>query len=148
MKLERKDLLLALVFFAVRVEGRTQLQKLTFLAQEEAKLKAGYHFESWKFGPFSSDIWRDMDALIDEGAAIEIPQGTKEEVLGYMYILSKQGRDYVTSDILPKLDGETLNLLKTIILRYSQMTLTELLTYVYDRYPEYTDKSEWRGSNV
>lgn len=133
------------MFFAARIEGRTQLQKLTFLGQKEGKMEGGYNFRKWKFGPFSDDIWKDLDALVNHGEAMEIPQNSKEgEVLGYMYTLSKQGRDYVTNEILPKLDQETLNQLKTVIMRYSRMTLAELLTYVYQKYPDYTEKSQVR----
>jgi uncharacterized protein YwgA len=145
LTLRRKDFLLALMFFAVRIEGRTQLQKLTFLGQKEGRMEGGYDFRSWKFGPFSDDIWKDLDMLVSQGQTTEIPQNSRDgEVLGYMYLLSKQGRDYVTNEILPKLDQQTLSLLKTLMTRYSHMSLDELLTYVYQKYPEYTGESQVR----
>lgn len=145
MNIRRKDFLLTLMFLAGRIDGRTQLQKLAFLGQEEGKLEAGYVFRSWKFGPFSDDIWKDLDVTVKQGQVTEIAQNSKDgEVLGYIYLLSKQGRDYVTSEILPKLDQQTLSLLKTLMTRYAHMSLDELLTYVYKEYPDWTDKSQVR----
>jgi uncharacterized protein len=143
--LKGKDLLLTLLFFAEKVDGRTQVQKLTFLAQEETGLGKSYHFESWKFGPFSKDVWKDLDFLVTEGTVIEIAQGGKDKTVGYMYALTKEGARLVTDHILSQLDESALLQIEQIIRNYSQMNLSELLTYVYERYPEYTDKSEWSG---
>jgi uncharacterized protein YwgA len=145
--LKGKDLLLTLLFFAERVDGRTQIQKLAFLTQKETKLGESYHFVPWKFGPFSKDVWKDLDRLVSEGTVIEIPQGGKDKTVGYMYALTKDGARLVSDSILSRLDEGMLEQIKTIIENYSQKSLSELLTYVYERYPEYTEKSEWSGKH-
>lgn len=143
--LRGKDLLLTLLFFAERVDGRTQVQKLTFLTQKETELGESYHFVPWKFGPFSRDVWKDLDLLVSEGIVIEIPQGGKDKTVGYLYALTKDGTRLVTDRILKHLDDSMLVQIRKIIENYSQMNLSELLTYVYEKYPEYTEKSQWSG---
>lgn len=143
--LKGKDLLLTLLFFAERVDGRTQVQKLAFLTQKETKLGESYRFVPWKFGPFSKEVWEDLDLLVSEGIVIEIPQGGKDKTVGYMYALTKDGARLVTDRILSQLDDNMLVQIKRMIENYSQMNLSELLTYVYEKYPEYTEKSQWSG---
>lgn len=143
--LRGKDLLLTLLFFAERVDGRTQVQKLAFLTQKETELGESYSFAPWKFGPFSKEVWEDLDLLVSEGIVIEIPQGGKDKTVGYMYALTKDGTRLVTDRILSQLDDSMLVQIKKIIESYSQMNLSELLTYVYEKYPEYTEKSQWSG---
>jgi uncharacterized protein YwgA len=143
--LKGRDLLLTLLFFAERVDGRTQIQKLTFLTQKETELGEGYDFIAWKFGPFSKEVWQDLDHLVEEGIVIEIPQGGKDKTVGYIYALTKEGTRFVMDRILSQIDESLLPQIEKIIVNYSQMSLSELLTYVYEKYPEYTVKSEWSG---
>lgn len=68
----RRDLILFLIGLdphgelGDEVNGMTRLQKLLFLLEKEAGLRAtgeGFEFEAWKAGPYSSRLYDDLEFL-------------------------------------------------------------------------------------
>ena len=72
-QLDREDVLLLLLSALSdpnakqRMAGITRLEKMMFLLQKETefsgKLHNKFNFEAWKFGPFSKEIYEDLDLL-------------------------------------------------------------------------------------
>ncbi|MFB6177024.1 MAG: PadR family transcriptional regulator, partial [Halobaculum sp.] len=46
------------------IEGITRFQKLVFLAQREQSVESLYDFEAADYGPFSKELYDDLDKLV------------------------------------------------------------------------------------
>lgn len=95
-------------------------------------------FKAYKFGPYTERIDRALDTLYRAG---------------YVYskgrINTNSERFYLTEEgiakgraILSKFDQKTIDDLLVLKHDLQQLTLQGIETYVYSRYPEYTDESE------
>lgn len=47
--------------------GKTKLQKLVYLTEKLKKIKVGYDFNFYTYGPFSSDLAADLDYVAELG---------------------------------------------------------------------------------
>ena len=95
-------------------------------------------FKAYRFGPYTERIDRALDTLYHAGL-----------IYSKGRINSNNERFYPTEEgvergkaILSKLDGKTLMDLVSLKRDLQQFTLQGIETYVYSKYPEYTDKSE------
>jgi hypothetical protein len=145
------------------LEGVTRLEKLIFLLEREtpaAKWSTERaDFRSHKFGPFSAKIYRAVDTLaaygllVDSAKEAQSPEDRWEaiNVLGTevdaftqrTFKLTGRGMRYyeVLVSLLP---AEAEGVLTAFKDRFASLPLRQLVRYVYERYPEYTDKSEIR----
>ena len=154
---------------AEAIRGTTRLEKLAFLAGREFDVPTSYSFEAYDYGPWSSDVVDDADAL-RSSKLIEII----EEPLVLSY---QEGDDIVTEDQLPdrsdfgesfggklrtyrlttlgeaaasKLWDQTPQSERDQISRlkrtYNAIPLTDLLRHVYGKYPEMAKKSKIAAS--
>jgi hypothetical protein len=142
-----------------RIEGITRLEKLIFLIEQEQKppwLDEDVGFESDKFGPFSSKIYEAVDTLSaaglleDSGSfapSREEDAWEAEHIIGAQtqyatrnFELTDKGQRYYKALLgeLPKSVEEELSEFKK---RFAAVPLRQLIRYVYERYPSYTDKS-------
>ncbi|HSE61130.1 MAG TPA: hypothetical protein VLA88_02450 [Candidatus Saccharimonadales bacterium] len=178
LDINSKDVLLLLIHAKVgnedvgSIAGRTRVVKLVFLFKNEVlkqfksdspqleKLK----FDPWNFGPFSKQIYDDIeflsnigfihvkasqeDASIEEAAeytywedglkdADEVEEFTQEE-----FTLTDQGTKYVDSSLVPLLSDNQKEVLVEFKRAFGQVPLYALLEYVYKKYPEYTTESK------
>lgn len=144
-----------------RLEGITRLEKLIFLLERETPLSKQLteptEFRSHNFGPFSAKVYQGIDTLsayrlIEDSAD---PSDSTEDyweletVIGEeppdpyatrKFSLTDRGRKYYQALIseLPQSTERTLTRFKE---QFGAMPLRQLVRYVYQRYPEYTDKS-------
>jgi hypothetical protein len=143
-----------------QIQGITRLEKLAFLAEQERKLPwltedAG--FVSHNFGPFSEKVYKAVDTLAaadlvkDSGALAATTEDAWEteyvigEVPSDPYAtrnleLTERGRRYYNALLrdLPDAVEEELTEFKG---RFATLPLRQLIRYVYERYPDYTDRS-------
>lgn len=143
-----------------RIEGITRLEKLVFLIEKERAPKwltedAG--FVSHNFGPFSSKIYMAVDTLVAAGllkdsgsiaASTEdaweteniIGEATSDPYATRNFELTERGRRYYDALIseLPEGVEQELSEFKT---RFAALPLRQLIRYVYERHPDFTDKS-------
>jgi len=150
------DLALLLFHHANEVDGITKLQKLIFLIQEETEFtevheKIEFEFESYKYGPFSEEIYDRIRFLIAIGAieAVDTDSDTdhvrtqddQNDLSGKKFVLTEKGKkiSYEFNEIL---DDNIEEEIEAISNEYNDLTLNELLEYVYTQYPNYTDESE------
>ncbi len=141
--MEDKDLILLLINQLEYVRGKTRLQKLLFLLTSKFNLKNNLNFQPNRYGPFSSNLNEEIKNLMDQGLIKETNDRESKE-LGYLYTINDQKQEEINKKIA-KMDSSVINKLHEIVEEFGKMPLNKLLKYVYQRYPEFTTKSLWRG---
>ncbi|MFZ0890349.1 MAG: hypothetical protein WA005_18060 [Candidatus Binataceae bacterium] len=160
------------------IRGRTRLMKMVFLFKKELmprfKLsqvidkKALPDFTAYDYGPFSPDVFADLEFLVDLGFVSAKPvtggQVLPEETLEYQYwqagadsssdsgfagtedefSLTDIGASFVKEGRAGKLTKEQQEALDELKARCSAATLRSLLRYVYKKYPAMTTNSKIR----
>jgi uncharacterized protein len=141
-----------------RIEGITRLEKLIFLIEQERKpewLTEDVGFESNRFGPFSSKIYTAVDTLSAAGLLEDSGSFTTsredawetENIIGEQtpyatrnFELTDLGRRYYQA-LLNELPEGVEDDLSDFKKSFAAMPLRQLVRYVYERHPRFTDKS-------
>lgn len=160
------------------IRGRTRLMKMLFLFDKEIRHKFNLEktiakealpdFSAYDFGPFSAQVFSDLEFLIDMQLVVphEVSntQVVMEEAIEYDYwragsgsdpddagpaneeefSLTTWGRQFVESGNAGTLTKEQWNVLDEFKARCTRTSLRSLLKYVYTKYPETTTKSKIR----
>jgi len=155
--IDRETDIAFLLFYSVNdLEGLTRLQKLLFLIEEESELSEefsdlSFDFEAYKFGPFSEQVYDEIELLVNMGAVkvvdpdydvneyLENPNGS--EFAGKKLVLTKKG-EKIAEELCEVLDDSLEKDLEDLVSKYGSMSSDDLLEYVYRQYPEYTENSE------
>ncbi len=183
----RKDIILLLLFSPGKaqennepVSGRTRLMKLVFLFNKELKSKLSslkdisadreHIFKAFHFGPFSKEVFDDIQflenvGLIEEESGGELSMaelsesqlfyddillqyiGSQEESVDYsepVFKLSDKGIDFVRQ-LYDQLKPKEQMKLKEFKGTYNSIPLSTLLRYVYKNYPESATESKIRN---
>lgn len=124
-------------------------------------------FIAYNYGPFSKDLYEQVDLFTGIGFMQIRDLNETEEMSGVDNIVEKEfidecyedeeetrsensfreysitdlGSGFVEEQLLTKLTQPQLGLLQQYKKKITEMTLKQLLHYVYTRYPEYTEKS-------
>ncbi len=137
-----EDMLISLLFegagkqkYNVPVGGKTRLVKELFILWKVYGVDTGYEFIPYYFGPFSPEIYRDL-ASLDAFGLIKI----EDAISGSEISLTPEGVKRAT-EARAKLPQATLERLVSCKEKYNKMPLTDLIDYVYKRWPKFTDKS-------
>ena len=176
---DRLDLLLLLLGPEAEpargVFGTTRFMKMLFLAVKELGIDAlvphPYRFQPYKLGPFSAEVYDDLDVLVraklvtkrtldsDGEPVIQADMAVRRAVvklnggldraerlpaLSAHYRLTGLGRRFASA-LLSVAEERKHNLargLAAVREHYGTMPLADLLRYVYRHYPEYTTESE------
>lgn len=179
-RLARKDLLLLLLYspgssgdIAEPIVGRTRLMKLLFLLQAEAPVdkligaKRAYRFQAYHYGPFTKDVYDDLEFLENvglitvsaKGEANSADQTEAEKVVEDTTIgedqeetswlfpeerfrLTDRGRQFVESRLIPAVPPDFYDKIYGIKNRFASAALTSLLRYVYSAYPDFAKNSK------
>jgi hypothetical protein len=144
-----------------RIEGITRLEKLLFLLEQETDadqwLTEDAAFSSNNFGPFSAKAYQEIETLttadlVEDSAILsESAEDTweTENIIGEVtpdpyatrnLTLTAKGKRYYEA-LLKELPPEAEEVISQLKRRFGSMPLRRLIRYVYERYPEYTDKS-------
>ena len=138
-----------LLLLALRDASRpldpVRLQKGLFLLGEEGGLRRSeaYRFEPYDYGPFSAEIYRDLQALLDAGYAKELP------VPGYgwkRYAISAGGIEQAEG-LLARLDPQQRGVLRRLAAIKAELLALKfsgLLRRVYSSHPDYAVNSVFR----
>ncbi|MBC9988405.1 DUF4065 domain-containing protein [Haloferax sp. AS1] len=152
---EETDLAFLLFNYADEVEGITRLQKLLFLLQEETEFKDVYEnveieFKPYKYGPFSEQIYDELELLISMGAIREVEAERADhlrdenDTRGHSnkrFVLTDRGRT-IAKEVNRQLEDDLEGQFAEVISEHVDMDLEDLLRYVYQQYEEYTTESE------
>ena len=148
----KRVLPLALLYAAdsYRIRGRTRFQKLAFLAEQRLEKEGinAYDFIPYDYGPFTDDLYIELEYLRDCGLVEESRTRTYGGDERYDYKLTQRGRQTFEQDIPenPSSPGEkrfeTLMMIANdIVSEYNDIPISNLLEYVYEEYPEYAENS-------
>lgn len=143
---QRDWLMLLLGVGDARALDPIRIQKGMFLLAQEGGVREDeqYLFRPYDYGPFSSRIYDDLDALVEEGLV------AREAVPGYTWSrfrLTPEGLAE-TQEIADRLDEEHLQGVRFLLQMKSDVltrSFNRLLHYVYRRYPDYAKNSVFSG---
>ena len=140
---ERQAVLLASIYYHQNMVQKpamvTVAMKSAFLLQQEAGLNLGYDFIPYKYGPFSREVYEDIEEL-EKNLLVERVKPKKDiEMTEVRLIEEFKDRTEKITDSLPE---DIKEIVKAYIEKYGKMELNKLLDYVYAKYPEYAVKSE------
>lgn len=152
---EETDLAFLLFNYADEIEGVTRLQKLLFLLQEETEFKNIYEnveveFKPYKYGPFSEQVYDELELLISMGAIEEVEaEGAdclrdENDSRGHSnkrFVLTDRGRT-IAQEVNRQLEEDLESQFAEIIDEHVDMDLEDLLRYVYQQHEKYTTESE------
>jgi uncharacterized protein (DUF488 family) len=130
--LTRQKVLLLMLKLAGRPVQRVELMKWCFLLRHESKTEGGssfYDFVPYKYGPFSFALYQEIEKL--EAMSYVLPHG------GQAWKLNAE-LDSSTTEVVPAVESEIRKLVRV----FGGLSNTELLDYVYQRYPAFTVNSE------
>jgi hypothetical protein len=147
---------------ADRMQGITRLEKLVFLLERETGLRdlltEKPEFIAYNFGPFSAKVYQAVDTLAAAGlitdsaaspgsaaetwesfaaiddAAPDDPYATRD------FQLTERGHRYYDA-LIQQLSPEVVQELSQLKARFGSLPLRQLVRYVYERYPAYTERS-------
>ena len=176
----RKDILLLLLYLpgskgknAEPISGRTRLMKLLYLLSRDKGIdktlgiRNYYRFEAYDYGPFSKDVFEDVQFLRNVGLIEANPEESsnpieqwenyqiilesvgdpeKEEIGApyqeELFTLTEKGTRFVEEKLLPVLGEDVKNKILSVKANEGSMSLTSLLRYVYTKYPESASRTK------
>ena len=142
-------LVLAYVEDEEPIEGRTRLQKMVFVIQQEL-IEDGvfrkdelYEFFAYDYGPFSKELAEAIDQMIEAGLLKEeAEEYDNDGNLKYLYELRAEGRELTEQELKKTTSEELLNEARSLKRRYNgELSLPEVIEEVYAEYPEYAENS-------
>jgi uncharacterized protein YwgA len=149
------DLAFLLFHYADDIEGTTELQKLLFLLEKETNFTDIYgdvtfDFQPYKYGPFSEQVYDELELLLALGALEEVEGETdydeiksdneRSEYAGKKFVLTEKG-EKMARQVNEALEDELEEEFLEVIEEYGELELEDLLFYVYDQYGTYTTNS-------
>lgn len=177
-KLNGADYLLLLLYLDNKspILGAIRLEKMMFLFNNEIapRLKeTGLdsdklpEFIAYNFGPFSKDVYEQVELFKGIGFLQVINLKAKEELIEaddweegpfskeldytgfqlneekryYKYQMLDLGADYVSKKICPELTAEQLAMLLQFKKKITSLSPKQILRYVYTKYPDFTSNS-------
>ncbi|QIB79066.1 hypothetical protein G3A49_13355 [Haloferax volcanii] len=147
-KISQEDLVPLALLRAMggNLQGKTRLQKLAFLLDEEKlgdRLDA-YHFRKYDYGPFSKGLLEDIEDLEDKGLVDIHRSRTLGGNTRYDYEITDVG-ETIVSDIFSRGDASIiLEDAEDIAVEYGDLPLRELIELVYEKFPEYKENSVYQ----
>ena len=128
---------LKLLDLAGKVECKTKLQKLMFLAKVEEKVPLTYDFKKYHYGPFSFDLSDDLNALkqtdfINESMTV-IGSSEGSATVKSVFTLTEDGKKELEGN-KNKLNQEGINALSITINKWNSLPLDKVLEHVYSKY--------------
>ena len=177
MNLSRTDILMMLLGSGgtgnpsrEAIQGTTRLQKLLFLIEKEAGIKAtdgkDFEFSAYKFGPVSKELYDDLEKLenlglleakgVAEPSESELGEydlsfddlmgeeekESKEAIEERRFKLTSKGMEWLNKRIIPRVDPDVSEKIRKVKSKYGSCALSDLLYHVYTKYPAWTSASE------
>jgi uncharacterized protein YwgA len=139
-----KDIVLSIIYLQGEIWGRTYLQKFLYLLNREKYKQQLFKFKHYKYGPFSSELSNLMTELDWMGIIEERAEKTGGLETAYRYILTEKGKKIAGRTFEEQLTALERKDLIEYTNRFKRHSATELLKYVYQQYPEVTERSEFK----
>ncbi|GAI01478.1 unnamed protein product [marine sediment metagenome] len=152
------------------IEGITRLQKLIFLLNQGkgpnslAEIAKEYDYKADKMGPYTDSLREDLDVLISFGLVgterlrylisddkddpdydvddSDYKQKVKRKrVESQKFFLTEKGKE-AGEELWDSLSSKDRDALREFKAFFCSLTLRQLLIFVYDKFPQFTVKSE------
>lgn len=127
---------------AVPIVGKTRMMKACFLAHKkllnEENIQTDFQFRPDDYGPLDPQVYEALDEL--ERREL-ITKRESREYDGTEYRLTNKGEKEAMM-LFKELSGSERELLSWIKGKHVLKPLSQLLSYVYNRYPKYAEKSK------
>ncbi|MFA9518130.1 DUF4065 domain-containing protein [Halopenitus sp. H-Gu1] len=148
----RTDVVFILFYFAEEIRGVTKLQKLLFLIEqeteffEEYKDDVAFNFAPYKMGPFSDEVYSELEFLLQlnaiESKSIQ-PEASEPSpsLKDKRFIITPKG-EKIAKTLVELLEPSYQVEIEELVEKYNSMYLRDLLRYVYSTYPDYAVESE------
>ncbi len=162
----RADFLILLLYPMGRVtrgiKGITRMMKYLFLIAKEKGFeryfKDYYQFVPHRLGPFDKRLYDDLVILKEEGLVEKVSVrrvrlSPIEREIAYLFEVDNGITEYRLTEkgirfakgLLKGIDKEMMRGIQEIKAKYGRYSLLRLLTYIYERYPEYQEASKiWK----
>lgn len=155
------------------IKGKTRLMKMVFLFDKEIRKQFNLEksvdkiaipdFVAHDYGPFSANVYEDMEFLVNAGfitATIDSSdsEGAEKEEYAYWLAKSKEdvsdfsgvtkfslteiGRNFVKDELKANFTEAQWDILDKFKAKCTGVPLNTLLKYVYTKYPDMTGKSK------
>lgn len=127
------------------VNGRTRLQKLAFLLQEEELQQDAYNFIKYDYGPFSKELLDDLEDLEDKGVLKINKTRTFSGNKRYDYSVDSGAEEFL--EVLAQANDDVEQITESaerVVRQYGDMSVREIVEHVYDKYPEYKENSVYQ----
>jgi uncharacterized protein YwgA len=137
----QEEALVALHAFPAGQATPVQAVKMLFLMEKEAADGIGgakYRFVPYDYGPFDQGVYVELEDLARRGL-VEVVEGRPR-----VYRLTETGR-VEAAKAMARLDENVSGLISRIGIWMSRLTFAQLVTAIYDRYPEMRANSIFRG---
>jgi uncharacterized protein YwgA len=168
------DLILTLLFAGgekkknnEEIVGNTRIDKLVFLLEKETTLKKyiqDFTFDAYNFGPYSSQLFDALQALVNAGLVktstaaeetesdeyldeadryqieLQLEESSESAKTVIEYSLTPEG-EKVASALWQSLSKSEQDEIVAIKSKFNSISLRRLLQYVYRKYPESTIRS-------
>ena len=125
------------------INGKTRLQKEVFLAQKalsDKGIKRKYGFMPYHYGPFSRQLYFDINLLKKQGTVDEVTQLQDESGLHREFRLTNRGIAEVTALLRDKKLLEIYMIVESVKREYDNMQLRDLVDLTHEKYPEYVGR--------
>jgi len=142
---KRGEIILSILYLKGKVWGRTYLQKLLYLLNREVFDNTLFDYKFHKYGPYSEDINVEITTLETERQIEEKAVLTKGLNTAYTYELTENGKKIASDIFIKKLSNKEREKLIEYINKFGSFSSTELLRYVYSKYPEVAENSIFEG---
>lgn len=122
--------------------GRTRLQKEVFLAQKalrDKQVKRKYGFMPYHYGPFSRQLYFDVNLLRSRGL-VEEKTSLGGGGFSREYRLTGEGIRQVESMIQNAKLGKIFDVVREVKCKYNEMPLADLVEFTHKEFPEYVGK--------
>lgn len=126
------------------IGGITRLQKELFLVQkmlQDEGIKYKYPFRPYRMGPFSRDLYKDIEWLKSEDVIEEKRVYFKNKGIYRIFKLTPKGRKEVSDLIKKPTTSRMLKVVEQIKRRYNSMNLLDLVEFTHQVFPEYVQEA-------
>jgi len=132
------DYILALLYVAGEEKAQvtaTKLQKIFFILEKEKNVNLGLDFKPYLFGPYSQKLQNSLYRLVDKGL-VKINYDDVKNLAGTT-VGYKESYELLEKDIKINVSEEVLSFFR----QWVKKDRNEILEYVYQKYPEYSEYS-------
>lgn len=142
--IKRTDIVLLLLYGdnAYPIDGNTRFEKLIFLTQKEIIdkwdiiMSSPFNYQADRFGPMATEMYDEIAYLKENGMLEEFGKN--------QYRITEKGKRFVEKIIAKRVPQKIIEAIDAKKRAYDRTDLINLLRYVYEKYPDYTEKSEIR----